>query len=225
MGGNVQDEGNFGIGITEYFSGPPQVPITAAQYTANVASAYSPPAYPAGTAAKILAKYPLTNYATPQLAYDAVTTAPTACRNLHVAGLLAQRVPTYAYTFNYRNAPYYFPAMPGFQPLAAHTIDIQFLFPGYHGGSLGVNRDQTTGRPRELNGPETKLSNKLVSAWTNFALTGNPNRAGNSPWPQHTSIAGAQSVLDENVPSLSALTTAQTSAMYQCGFWNTILTY
>lgn len=51
--------------------------------------------------------------------------------------------------------PYYFPAMPGFVPLAAHTIDIQFLFSGYHGGSLGVNRDQAIGQPRELTGQET----------------------------------------------------------------------
>ena len=41
----------------------------------------------------------------------------------------------YGYDFTYQNAPYYFPQMPNvssptgnFQPLAAHTIDIQFLF-------------------------------------------------------------------------------------------------
>ena len=33
MGGAVKDEGNFGLSITEYFSGPPQVALTAAQYT------------------------------------------------------------------------------------------------------------------------------------------------------------------------------------------------
>jgi hypothetical protein len=31
-------------------------------------------------------------------------------------------------------------------PLAAHTIDIQFLFPGWHGGILGVQgASQSTG--------------------------------------------------------------------------------
>src|SRR3989449_6351473 len=63
MGGNVQDEGTFGIGITEYFSGPPQVPITAAQYVTNVTNTYSGPEYPGGpnyppgTAALVLAQY------------------------------------------------------------------------------------------------------------------------------------------------------------------------
>jgi para-nitrobenzyl esterase len=83
MGGNVQDEGNFGIGNTEYFTGPPQMPITAAQYIANVTAAYSGPEYPggpnypAGTADQVLAKYP--PGADPQATYDLVTTYPGAC--------------------------------------------------------------------------------------------------------------------------------------------------
>jgi len=47
--------------------------------------------------------------------------------------------PVYEYEFNDQNAPYYFPNLPGFTPLAAHTIDIQFLFPLWHGGILGVS--------------------------------------------------------------------------------------
>jgi len=31
MNGNVEDEENFALAITEYFSGPPRVPPTAAQ--------------------------------------------------------------------------------------------------------------------------------------------------------------------------------------------------
>jgi para-nitrobenzyl esterase len=119
-------------------------------------------------------------------------------------------VPVYAYTFDYQHAPYYFPAIPGFIPLAAHTIDIQFLFPGYHGGIPGV--------PHSLNAQETRLSKELVAAWTNFALTGNPNRTGSSPWPRFTETPGAPSVLSESIPSLSTQTTAQVSAKYHCAF-------
>jgi carboxylesterase type B len=35
MAGLVHDEANFGLSIAEYFSGPPQVALTAAQYMAN----------------------------------------------------------------------------------------------------------------------------------------------------------------------------------------------
>lgn len=102
--------------------------------------------------------------------------------------------------------------MPGFVPLAAHTIDIQFLFPGYHGGSLGVSRP--------LGAQETKLSAELVVAWTNFALTGNPNRTGNTPWSRYISKVGPY--LSENVPSLSRLTDSQFATRHHCSFWNTI---
>jgi para-nitrobenzyl esterase len=227
MNGVVKDEGNFGIGITEYFSGPPQVPPTAADFTTFVTNTYSgnagpggaPPAYPAGTVAAVLARYPVNAYATPQLALDAVMTDPTACRIRHGTQLFAgAQVPVYAYEFDYQNAPYYFPPMPGFVPLAAHTIDIQFLFPLYHGGPLGI--------PHELNNKEEDLSDQLVTAWTNFAWTGNPNGLGNSPWPRYKNNQPTKpTYLSENIPVLSTLTDAQYSAAHKCDFWDTILLY
>jgi para-nitrobenzyl esterase len=219
MGGNVQDEQNFTIGITEYFA-QPQAPITEAQYIANVTAAYSGPEYsggpnyPAGTVDKVLAQYPPNyNNLTPQEVYDLVGTHPGACRNVQVDRLWAKWVPVYEYEFNDQAAPYYFPVMPGFTPLAAHTIDIQFLFPNWHGGVLGVNH------PAELSRQEATLSDQLVAAWTNFASTGNPNGKGNSPWPQYTEAAGAPAVLSENVAALSTFTLAQWSANHHCDFW------
>jgi len=219
MGGNVQDEATFGISITEYFANP-QAPITAAQYATNVTASYSGteysggPTYPAGTVAQVLAQYP-SNFMglTPQEVFDLVGTHPGACRNVQVDRLWAKWVPVYEYEFNDQNAPYYFPLLPGFKPLAAHTIDIQFLFPNWHGGVLGVNH------PATLSAQETALSDELVAAWTNFASTGNPNGTGNSPWPQYTEAANAPAVLSENVPGLSTFTLAQWSANHNCGFW------
>jgi para-nitrobenzyl esterase len=211
MAGFVHDEGNFGLSITEYFSGPPQAALTAEQYMAG-----NPP--------NVLAEYPLSGYGNnPQLAQDRVSTDPIACTTLQVGKLLAPQVPTYLYEFTYQNAPYYFPQMPNaasstghFQPLAAHTIDIQFLFPGYHGGNLGVNLDQTTGQPRELEGKEINLSDQLVAAWTNFAATGNPNGSDDTPWPKATT--GSPTFLSENIP-LSTLTAAEFSTNHHCAFW------
>jgi para-nitrobenzyl esterase len=229
MGGNVQDEGNFSISITQYFSGPPQVPLTAAQVTTLVTNAYggnagpggTPPAYPSGTVQAVLDHYPLGT--DPQAVYNRISTDPGACRSLHVVKLWAQKVPSYMYQFNYRDAPYYFPQMKGFTPLAAHTIDIPFLFPNWHGGQLGVNLDQSTGFPRELNGPERELSHKLTAAWTNFAKTGNPNGSGDAPWARFTT--SSQRLLSQNVPSLSMKSAADYAAYHQCGFWDTILVY
>jgi para-nitrobenzyl esterase len=234
MGGAVKDEGNFSISITQYFSGPPQVPQTLAQYTAAITAAYggnagpggTPPAYPAGTVDQVLAQYPPDSFGgTPtneQGPFDRVTTDPGKCRGLHVLKLWAGKVPTYGYDFTYQNSPYYFPQMSGFKANAAHTIDIPYLFVNWHGGNLGVNLDQSTGQPREIQGNEVKLSDKLVAAWTNFANSGNPNGSGNSPWAKFTT--GSGSFLQEDIP-LSTETEAQFRTNYKCDFWDTILVY
>jgi para-nitrobenzyl esterase len=84
-------------------------------------------------------------------------------------------VPLYAYEFTYKKAPWYFPGL-HFDHGAAHTIDIQFLFPDWHGGPLGIQHT--------LNAQEHALSRELVAAWTNFMYTGNPNLKGERPWPR-----------------------------------------
>jgi para-nitrobenzyl esterase len=225
MSGMVQDEGNFNIGITEYFSGPPRTPITAANFEASIQATYSgnsgpggtPPAYPAGTVQAVMNQYPLSAYSSPQLALDAVTTDPLSCRSRYASQVLASKVSVYAYEFQDRTTPYYFPKMPGFQPLAAHTSDIQYLFPLFHGGPNGV--------VHQLNAKQSQLSDELVAAWTNFAWTGNPNGNGNSPWPVYKGKANAASFLAENVPVLTTMTDAQFSAEHKCDFWQKLLTY
>lgn len=220
MGGNTLNEQTFINGIAEYFSGPPQVPMTPADYEANVTNRY------AAAAAAVLAEYPLANYASPQLAWSAVVTdAENACQSRHVVHLRGKWVPVYQYQFSYTGAPYYYPGMPGFVPLAAHTIDIQFLFPGFHGGILGVNVDQDSGQPRELNSDETHLSDQMIAAWTNFAKSGNPNGSGNSPWPRFTDQAGAPAILSQNISGSSTLTDEEFATDHHCAFWSPILSY
>lgn len=222
LGGNVLDEANFSIGITEYFSGPPQKAMTADDMTRLLTATYSGlsgpggsgAAYPAGTAAAVLAHYPVASYPSAARAYDTASTDPGACRALHVDQLMSKWTPVYAYEFDYRNAPYYFPALPDFQPLAAHTIDIQFLFPLWHGGILGVSHP--------LNAQETTLSDQLVAAWTKFAASGNPNGNGDSPWPRFT--GQSPRLLSQNIP-LTTYTQTQFATQHQCAFWNTVLVY
>ena len=104
---------------------------------------------------------------------------PDARRVLSQLAATNNGFPVYGYDFTYQNAPYCFPQMPNaaapagyFQPLAAHTSDIQFVFLGYHGGSLGVNLDQTSGQPRELQGrggyalrPDRRSVDKVREDW------------------------------------------------------------
>jgi para-nitrobenzyl esterase len=92
--------------------------------------------------------------------------------------------------------------------------DIQYLFPLWHGGLLGI--------PYPLNRQQTILSDQLVSAWTNFARTGNPNGSGNNPWPRYTASAETSAWLIQDLPGLSTLTDAQYSALRHCAFWDSV---
>ena len=103
----------------------------------------------------VLAEYPLSNYGgNPTLAQERVV----GLFKCNARRVLNQQASTntgfgvYGYDFTYQNAPYYFPQMPNaydptghFQALAYHTADIQFVFPKWHGGNLGVNLDQISG--------------------------------------------------------------------------------
>jgi para-nitrobenzyl esterase len=227
MAGNVQDEQTFGIGITEYFTSP-QAPITDAQYVANLTTAYNGPEYPGGpnypkgTVEAVLTKYPAGK--DPQMALNLAGSHAGACRNRHIDELWAKwpDVPVYAYEFNDRHAPYYFPSMPGFTPLAAHTIDIQFLFALWHGGILGT---PGASQSPALSEDEQHLSDQLVAAWTNFAKTGNPNGSGNAPWPRFVNQEGVPEYLSQNVPALSTFTNAEFGANHNCNFWDTVIVY
>lgn len=73
MNGDVEEEWNFFLAITEYFSGPPRTPPTAAQYLNYVNTTYG------ANAAAVLANYPLSAFASPQLAWERVSTNSVIC--------------------------------------------------------------------------------------------------------------------------------------------------
>jgi para-nitrobenzyl esterase len=139
------------------------------------------------------------------------------CGYRHADQILADQVPVYAYEFRDETAPFYFPKMPGFESLAYHTSDIQYLFPLYHGGNKGISHP--------LNKKQEKLSDQLVAAWTNFAWTGNPNGQGNSPWPRYKKTNGAFLAEDIAPAGLSILTDAQFAAEHKCAFWDSVNVY
>jgi para-nitrobenzyl esterase len=157
--GTTGDEWTFIVSANEYYNGP----LTAKEYindvkTDNILAVYKNNTVPA----KVLHLYPLSHYPSPSLAWNAVGTDSLVCQARHLNHLLAKSAPSlplYTYEFDDVKAPWYFPPL-SFPALAAHTIDIQFLFPLWHGGPNGV--------PHPLSLPQLKLSDELVTAWTNF---------------------------------------------------------
>ena len=218
VSGTTSDEANFRLAVTEYFSGPPRVPASESDYRTYVSTTFGgrSSSYPVGTVDQVYTHYSLRAYASPQLAIDATRTDFLACTQRKINRLLASQVPVYAYEFQDRTAPFYFPDLPQFQPLAYHTADIPYFFPGWHGGPLGT--------PHALSPQQVKLSDQLVALWANFARTGNPNGDGNSEWPRYEVAPGHTAYyLAENIPALSTFTDAQFSAAHKCDFWDPIL--
>jgi para-nitrobenzyl esterase len=224
MGGSTQNETAFFTGVGRYFaSGPAH--LDAAAYAAAVLPGSTCQFCDGGKIPEGAGRvYPLTKYGgDPAVALERLHTDPIKCEELHVLEALASWVPTYGYDFEYQRAPYYFPKMDGFSPRAAHTIDIQFFFHGFHGGQLGVNSDQDTGKPRELDPEEAQLSDQMIAAWTNFANLGDPNGARTKDWPRLVAGDGGLYAV-EDIP-WSTTSVLAFRAQYQCDFWDKTMTY
>lgn len=223
MMGTTRDEGNFTVGIAQYFK-KDRAAITQKEFDDYVQRVYggnagpggTPPAYPADTVAALKSRYPVTK-TVPHKAWAAVHSDMLACRGQYAAGALARHAPLYMYRFDDRTAPSYFPKMAGFEPGAYHTGDIPYVFIGYHGGPDGVRVPLTPA--------QTKLSDKMIATWANFARSGNPNGKGDAPWPRWQEGGGHSAYFLQDNDWKSTLTNVQFTAAHQCGFWQSILLY
>jgi para-nitrobenzyl esterase len=220
MIGTTKDEANFTIGIAQYFRKDHATTAEAdfrtamrTVYGGNAGPGASAPAFAKGTLDAVIAHYPVKGAA--QASWTGAATDNLACRGQYVAAALARRVPVYMYEFDDRTAPSYFPRMPGYQSLAYHTGDIPYVFTGYHGGPQGL--------PTPLNPEQQKLSDRLITAWANFAHTGNPNGSGDTPWPRWKKDGAAYFLQEDSWKKTQ--TNTEFSAAHQCPFWQSILLY
>lgn len=195
--GTNRDEQRLFIAIMEFAAGHA---FTEAEYAAMVSATYG------ADAAAILARYPVGDYTSPGLALSAVLTdAVWSCPALETAQLLADQVPTWSYEFSDARAPWLglYPA-PDFPAGAYHGAELQYLFGGPFFPDLSDAAQQ-------------RLSDRMLTYWTRFARTGDPNGATATTWPrftphrQATLAFTADSVTDPQV---------DLAREHRCGFWN-----
>lgn len=162
-------------------------------------------------APSVLALYPFSSYPFGGEALGASgTDGVFSCPARNVDQALSQLVPIYAYEFNDENAPPPQSAFGGLLtfPLGAyHSAELQYLFPGIDVFGLQVS----------LSPEQKKLSQAMVSYWTQFAKTGNPNSLGEPPWsPYSTSTDEFQSLIPP-----TPVVESNFDAGHQCSiFWN-----
>jgi para-nitrobenzyl esterase len=203
MNGLVEDEQAFFL--PEANTHKPLTNDDVKDYAASFGSAHTD---------TLLNKYPLASYASPSLAEIAMAQGMKSC----VARLLDRQwtkyVPVYAYEFDDRTAPSYFPDL-SYPMRAYHTAELQYLFPLFHGGQ---------GTPHPLNDAQQKLSDQIVDYWATFARYGKPNHDGAKhlpEWPRYS--ADADDFLVLNSPA-SEMADGYGKAN-DCTLWDSVLVF
>jgi para-nitrobenzyl esterase len=201
INGTNHDEWRWPVARTELRSGKP---MQAEQYRPALIDFFGTPA------AQVGVQYPLAKFRSPSEALAASQTdAYFACSALKSNESIARYAPVYGYEFNYADAPMYMPKA-SFPYGAAHTVELQFIFPQFHGGS---------GTLHELSVPEKALGLTMRRYWTNFAKSGNPNRTGLPAWPKFSRASDL--VMSMNLPKPAPMDTFRSD--HQCDFWNSAL--
>jgi para-nitrobenzyl esterase len=149
--------------------------LTSAEYDTATTALWGPALGPPVLASYPFASYPFGGEALGASGTDGVFSCPA--RNADQS--LSKFVPTYTYEFNDENAP---PAQALFGglltfPLGAyHSAELPYLFPGV----------DVFGLPATLSSQQVQLSDAMVSYWTKFAKTGDPNSFEEPFWSPYS---------------------------------------
>src|SRR5580704_11521388 len=181
--------------------------LTSTEYDTATTALWGPALGPPVLASYPFASYPFGGEALGASGTDGVFSCPA--RNADQS--LAKFVPTYTYEFNDENAP---PAQALFGglltfPLGAyHSAELPYLFPGI----------DVFGLPVTLSSQQMQLSDAMVSYWTKFAKTGDPNSFEETFWsPYSASSDEFQSLIPPTPVVESNFNTG-----HQCSaFWDT----
>ena len=201
--GSNHDEGRFFVGLG--FDVAQGHPMTRQQYPQVVAAQFG-----ATNAKKILARYPLAHYRSPDLAYAAVfTDADFSCPALF-ADDFTQRSRVYAYEFSDPNPPNDFGIHFSFPLGAAHSTELQYVF----------QRIPLLDTVPSFTRAQFRLSNLMIRYWSQFAATGNPNGGHLPGWPR---FGGTAPRIQELIPNATApVPSARFAAFHECSFWASI---
>lgn len=153
--GNVQNEGSFFAALTESAAGKP---MDEAAYRDNLEALEKQYALP-GFADKVMQEYPASDYGSPAEAYaQVITDSWFAAPIYRIADSLDNQIKVYYYEFSDPTCPKY--VTTDFAQGTAHTYELPYLFPGFHGSS-----DRST----DLNKKQQKAAREMVKLWTGMS--------------------------------------------------------
>ena len=169
---------------------------------------------PATAVSKIITRYPLTKYKSPSRALAAVIGDCAIISNVgrRVNRMIKQFIENvYTFEFEVPDSPSPWPTA-SFPYESAHTIELQYIFPGFRGGS-GVSY--------ELNQEQKWLSSKMVYYWTTFAHLSTPNavKPQASIWQVYE--AKSDNYLSLRTPEPIMITSFNED--HHCDFWDSLI--
>ncbi|GGT24574.1 MULTISPECIES: carboxylesterase/lipase family protein [Streptomyces] len=182
LSGATRDEHRLFAGLMYDAAGKP---LTGDGYAALLRTAFG-----AARAPAVRAEYPDGGSVPPAHAWAAAVTDRMWARGTFAQHLaLARHVPTYAYEFADRNAPWYLPSAGPFDFGAYHAGDTPYLF------------EEAEAR-RRFTPAQARLADAMAGYWAAFARAGTPAAAGLPRWPAFDPGAGVphtQSLAPERV--------------------------
>jgi para-nitrobenzyl esterase len=206
ISGTNHDEWRLFVAEDYDFQGNPI--LTSTEYDNAVAALWGSSLGPV-----VLELYPYSIYPSGGVALGASgTDGIFSCPARNADQALSQYVTTYTYEFNDENAPpsqSYFGGLLTFPLGAYHTSELQYLFKGANFFGLPV---------AALSHKQVLLSDAMVSYWTQFAKTGNPNSSAEPVWsPYSASTDQFQSFIPP-----APVVESNFAAAHQCStFWDT----
>ncbi len=172
---------------------------TPEEYPGQLQAAYG------DNASAVEQTYPLSNFDSPDGALgEAAGDSFMICPGWDFEVGASKYTKVFGYEFNDPHSPGTMPPV-SFPLLAAHTHEIQYIFPGWKGDFKGVTY---------LTKAQKGLSRRMIHNWTAFAKTGKP-----SPnWPRFTADRQAwKSLQVSGSPTITNLTSE-----HNCSFWNSL---
>ena len=172
---------------------------SAAQYQSLVDTQYG------AFASQVLAKYPLSHFDSPGLAWRTVAAdSDTVCPALQTDRDLAGRLPTWGYEIDDNDIPPYAAAGPGVVAPGASHVGAWFLTP------------QAT--PLDAN--QQVLQDQELAYVTAFARTGRPAADGAPPWPRFDPANDPTVMSLQPAGDTEPVTAAEMAAQHNCAFWD-----
>jgi para-nitrobenzyl esterase len=195
MSGGTRDEHRLLVGLFRDLAGQP---VTPEQYPGLLAEAFGE------HAGAVQARYPLSDYESPSVAWASVLTDRMWARpTFEQHRLLAEHVPTYAYEFADEQAPMYLPFPESLPPGAFHASEVPYIF---------IDEKFEAGSTPE----QRSLSAQMIRYRANFARTGDPNGADLPEWQPFDPVPRVLSL----APGSDGLKPVDYAAEHALDFWS-----